>query len=315
MANPLEHSQPERSTGAAAANSEPNWLNAEFAGESRKRHAPSLLDAAVDAIAPPQAEPFLKEGIKTAAMFMRGRIGLAATVAACALDECKLTDKPQEQATDLALGSLKGLGLKLMFSKTGQLDAAMKLVPMEYNLPARAAVMGLASRTIDVGLSRSTWVDASNSKFDAGRSAQIVGSQILNPVALSTDVAAFAVSGGLLKGGNFLSNGAIGRSPLLSTIVVGSGFGISAGGSAELIRQNQANEHLDLGKVASHAFIQGAVDAVAAVPGGKQADCEATRIFSSMSLGDAHPGKASAGFENFDHGNAVAFRVPKSAAT
>lgn len=232
-----------------------------------------------------QIEPYVTGGLKTAAMFARGRTGFFWTVTTCALDECKTSNRPLEQFADLFLGSLKGAGMKLAFAKSGQLDPAMKLIPIKYDLPAQAVTLGVATRTINASLTRTNWIDQQTGGVDLCQTGKMIGSQVLNPGALGTDVLAFGVSHGLIKASSRITNLNLQQSPLLSTVLMGTGYGISAGGTAEVLRQQQFNEKPDITKVLASALTQGAVDAIAAIPGGKQADHQANRIFQDLSIG------------------------------
>jgi hypothetical protein len=55
-------------------------------------------------------------------------------------------------------------------------------------------------------------------------------------------------------------------------MLTGTTFGASTGAYREIDRQQKAGEEFDLGKIATSAAIQGAVDTFAAIPGGLQAD-------------------------------------------
>ncbi|GEM_PF-1261304 len=243
-----------------------------------------------------QIAPYAKEGVKTAALFLRGPGGVVATITSCALDECRLKDKPQEKAIDFTLGCLKGAGLRLAFSRWGELDPAMKLIPIKYNLPAQAALMGAASRAVDAGLSRSTWVDPQRQAFDAGRGLNILGAQVLSPRFWGADVMAWGLSAGLVRGARRITGGATERNPVLATALLGGGLGICSGGAAELSDEQRNHDGLNPLKIAGRALCQGAVDAAAAVPGGVQADRAAMRIFRGMHITDEpswKPGSAA----------------------
>ncbi|HEY9870604.1 MAG TPA: tetratricopeptide repeat protein, partial [Candidatus Obscuribacterales bacterium] len=60
--------------------------------------------------------------------------------------------------------------------------------------------------------------------------------------------------------------------------------GFSSGAAQEAIRQRQAGEHVDLARIAACGLVQGAFDAAGAVPGGKQAEREALRIYNSLNI-------------------------------
>jgi hypothetical protein len=226
----------------------------------------------------------LKEGVKTAAHFLRGKGGLWSAVGLYVLDECKLADTPHAQACDAALGAAKGAAMQAIFRHGGHVDPCMRLVPTAVNLPLRASAIGAAARITSAGLTRSTWLDTTGTRMDAGNGVQNVVSAALNPVALCVDVATFGASAGLTKGLNKLTDGAMSSSPLLATVAIGGGVGFSTGAAQEAIRQRQAGEHVDLARIAGCGLVQGAFDAAGAVPGGKQAEREALRIYNSLNI-------------------------------
>lgn len=232
------------------------------------------------------ARDYLKEGLKTAAMFMRGKTGLVGTIATQALDEWKPQDT-KHQFLDLGLGATKGAALTYVFRKTAMVDAAIKYTPSICKVPLQSAVFGLLSRVPTVGLSRSTWVDE-NDKFNAQRTGNIL---LASTTSIGTDIIAGIVTHGLLKGVNHATGDAVANSPMLSTILTGTGYGMSNGAAMEIARQQEKQEHFDLrnfdyAKVAQSALLQGAIDSVAAIPGGHQAEREALSRYNNMVAGE-----------------------------
>ncbi|HEY9869764.1 MAG TPA: hypothetical protein V6D08_11410, partial [Candidatus Obscuribacterales bacterium] len=165
----------------------------------------------------------LKEGVKTAAHFLRGKGGLWGAVGLYVLDEWKPGDTPQVQACDVAFGAAKGAAMQAIFRHGGHVDPCMRLVPAAVNVPLRATAIGAAARITSAGLARSTWLDTTGTRMDAGHGVQAVASAALNPVALCVDVATFGASAGLAKGLNKLTDGAMSSSPLLATVTIGGG--------------------------------------------------------------------------------------------
>lgn len=233
------------------------------------------------------AKEYLKEGLKTAAMFMRGKTGLISTIATQSLDEWKPADS-KHQVVDITLGAAKGAALTYIFRKTAMVDSSIKFFPKSLNVPLNAAKLGLLSRIPSVGLTRSTWTDE-NDNFDAKRTANIL---LASTASIGTDIFAGVATHGLLKGANRLTDNAVATSPMLSTILTGSGFGMSNGAASEFLLQQQQQQDFDLrnfnyGKIMQAALIQGAVDSIAAIPGGHQAESEALKTFNSMNAGSA----------------------------
>jgi hypothetical protein len=83
------------------------------------------------------------------------------------------------------------------------------------------------------------------------------------------DLVAFGASAGLMSNIDRFSNGAISRSPFLSTILTGTTFGVTTGGLAEISNQARTGEW-SLNGIAREAALHGALDTVAAIPGGLQ---------------------------------------------
>lgn len=94
------------------------------------------------------ARDYLKEGLKTAAMFMRGKTGLISTIATQALDEWKPEDK-KHQWLDLGLGATKGAALTYIFRKKALVDSGIKFSPSAFNVPLQAAKNGLLEQIPD----------------------------------------------------------------------------------------------------------------------------------------------------------------------
>jgi|GEM_PF-6758383 len=231
------------------------------------------------------AKDYLKEGLKTTAMFMRGKTGLFGTIVTSALDEWKPTDT-KHAALDLTLGTAKGAALTFVFRKTAMVDSNIKFFGSALNVPLNAAKLGLFSRIPSVGLTRSTWVDESD-QFNASRTGNIL---LASTASIGTDITAGIVTHGLLKGTNRITDNAVAKSPMLSTVLTGSGFGMSNGAAQEIMRQQEQQGEfnplkLDYWKIGQSALLQGAIDSAAAIPGGHQAEHEALKTFNSLSAG------------------------------
>lgn len=246
---------------------------------------------------------YLKEGLKTTALFMGREAGLIGTIATQALDEWKPQDKEHEWL-DLTLGATKGAALTYIFRKTAMVDSNIKFFGSALNVPLNAAKLGFLSRIPSVGLTRSTWLDE-NDKFDANRTGNIWAA---STASIGTDIVAGVATHGLLKGTNRLTDNAVARSPLLSTVLTGTGFGMSNGAAQETFRQQEMQGEfnplkLDYWKIGQSALLQGAIDSIAAIPGGHQAEHEALLSYNKMQIGAPvkkvpsfkhHPEKSSA---------------------
>lgn len=197
---------------------------------------------------------------KAACLFLRGRFALPATMLAYALDEAKPGDSASNQLLDAGLGAAKGGAMRGAFSLSAGID----------NVAGKGVMLGITSRATELGLSRSTYFDRDNGSFNLGQGLDRLQQGVFSKQALGMDIIAFGASSGLVSGIDRLASGAVTRSPLFSTMLTGTTFGITTGGLQELQRQGQTG-NLDINEVAKRAAIQGALDMVAAIPGGMQA--------------------------------------------
>jgi len=96
-------------------------------------------------------------------------------------------------------------------------------------------------------------------------------SQTINAPALISDVVVFGLAHGMLGELNLATAGAINKSAFWSTTLTGSTFGMSAGAYQEIMRQKETGKSYDIGAIIMRSLLQGAIDSVAAAPGGMQA--------------------------------------------
>src|SRR5262249_15558882 len=207
--------------------------------------------------------------LKTAGLFLRGRIGLAGTVAIYALDQMNPSDSAGTQLLDGGLGGLKGGLLKGAFNYLGA---------KEVSIPLKGVGLGMASRILETGLTRSTYLDKQTGDFQLTAGLASIAHTTLNKQALFADAAIFTVAHGLVKGADNLTHGTIEKSAFLKTALTGTTFGMSSGAASEIMRQQAAGEQFDISKITKRALIQGALDTVAAAPGSMQAGNLQTRI-------------------------------------
>lgn len=205
--------------------------------------------------------------LKAVPIFMRGRLGVGGAVAAYALDQMRPADDFQRQLADAALGGVKGGLLKTTFDV---------LSARSVGIAAKGVALGGSSRLLELGLSRQTY-DAGNGNIHllTGLTNTVKGT--FDRKALASDVVVFGLAHGLLGKANSLSGGVVAKKPFWNTVLTGTTFGLSSGSVHEIMRQQAAGEEFDLGKVVKRSLIQGAVDTVAAVPGGAQARAAAVR--------------------------------------
>jgi hypothetical protein len=201
--------------------------------------------------------------IKTGFLFLGGNIGLAGTMASYALDQARPSDSLKTQLLDGTLGAAKGGLLKGTFSALGRTQAG---------IAAKGIGLGMASRALDSTLTRETYYDAKTGQYSAEHGLTSAARTVFDTKAMAVDVAVFGLAHGLSKGANFASGGVIERSPMLSTMLTGTTFGFSSGATSEILRQQGTGESFDMRKVMIRGGLQAAVNTVAAIPGGIQAD-------------------------------------------
>lgn len=208
--------------------------------------------------------------MKTVGLFMRNRLGGAVTMGTFALDEARPSDSYPVMAADLTLGAFKGYATKKAFHS---------IMSMEGNIAIKGAGMGLSARLIDQGLNRRNFMDSISGKPDVLGGLGRIKDEALRKEALVADATVFTAAYGLFGSANYLSRGVLGRSPMLSTTLTGTSFGLSSGAYEEIDRQAKAGEDLDISGVLKHSLLRGGLDTIAAMPGGYQARL-ATRVGS-----------------------------------
>jgi hypothetical protein len=207
--------------------------------------------------------------VKSAALFLKGRLALSSAALIYGLDEAKPSGLLPEQAKDLFWGVLKGGCLQTTFEKLGGLSMGVA---------ARGTTLGVASRAVEIGLSSQTV----NRSSDINQWLGKVFAESVSRDLIASDLATFTVAHGLFGTLNKVSAGKIEASPLLARVFTGSTFGISTGAAGEIERERSAGQPLNLQEIAKRSLIQGALDGLAAGAGGVQAD---PRVRSSLREG------------------------------
>jgi poly(A) polymerase len=200
--------------------------------------------------------------LKTMFLFSKGPVGAIGTVTTYGFDQMHSKDAAGTQVADFFLGGLKGSGMKLAFEKIG--GPGMGHV-------SKGALLGLSNSALEVGLTRESFLDRSTGRYSLSAGMDRVVQTTTDWKARGQDLAVFAMASGMFGLANHASRGALEQSKRLSTMAMGTSFGLAGGGSHELMRQREAGESLDLWKVTKHSLIQGAVDTVASAPGAAQA--------------------------------------------
>src|SRR5262249_54969332 len=201
--------------------------------------------------------------VKTAALFLRGKLGLATTFGLYALDQMKPSDPWQNQLEDAGWGSTKGLALRGTLNLLGKAEAG---------IAAKGVAMGVSSRLLELGLNRETYVDARTGERDWLTGLRNVTLAATNKEALASDIVTLAVAHGAFTTTNRLTGNALAKSPFMSNVLTGSTFGLSSGMTGEIMRQKGAGEQIDIERILKRGAMQGLLDGLAAAPGGFQAD-------------------------------------------
>lgn len=196
--------------------------------------------------------------LRSAAFFMPGRVGLAATVGLSAFGQAKPTDSIGEQLADAGLGATKGALLR----GTMHGASAWGLKPVETGV-----ALGVTSRILETGLNRSTYI-SDDGKVDFGGGLKRTLSTSVDPTSLAFDVATFglasAIHAPLNRAG--LYEGI--RAPLYANIATGATMGFSVGAFNEYNNAKLAGKDFDIGAILREGAISSVVDGVAAAPGG-----------------------------------------------
>lgn len=227
--------------------------------------------------------------LKTAALFMPGKVGLAGTVVLSAIDQASAGSDAKGQVIDLVLGGIKGAGMRGVMHMMGS-----ERLPEFLSSPAAKGVaFGFANRSLDTALNRGSYFD-NNSNFSTTTLGGNFVNNVLNPKALISDAATFTIAHGLFTGVSRLNPALFERSPVARTVATSATFGISGGATNEIERQQNAHEKFDITKVMGRALLQGTIDAAAGVPGGMRMQTLTSRkaesaVSASSSFDANHP--------------------------
>lgn len=189
--------------------------------------------------------------IKTAALFTGGKAALIGTAAIYGLSKA-CPDKPVgEQFTDFAFGAVEGTAMKGVF----------KFANTNFELAAtKGIVIGTGSRAVDILCRKEAFTNPNET-------SQRLGNELLNPRSLLLDGTIWALGEGTCKLLNATTKGALTRTPMAGSAVMGYTFGSVSGGISEIGRQQAEHEKFDLGKVAQKSFAEGIVNSAAAMVG------------------------------------------------
>jgi hypothetical protein len=206
--------------------------------------------------------------LKTAALFMPGRIGLAGSIILGGLDSASPNSSGSAQIADFALGGLKGAGMRGIMHAMG----SEKLPDFVAQSPAvKGVAFGISNRVLDTVLTRQSYLDA-NGNVDGATFGANMMRTVANPTALLSDAATFVVAQGLVSGVTKFKPQFFESSPLAQTVATSASFGLSNGAAGEIVRQQDAHEKFDLSKIIGRSLLQGGIDAIAGAPGGMRAN-------------------------------------------
>lgn len=212
--------------------------------------------------------------LKTMTLFARGKVALQAAAVTFALDEVKPGSTSSEAFFDGTLGAGKGLAAKgFLHWSQGR----------GYSPGATGVLLGGSMRLSDSALTRANWIDK-NGDFTPGNAAEKVVTNTLNPAAVAVDYAIFRTAHGATGLANKWTQGAVERSPYLKTVVTGQAFGLSSGFSGEAMRQYMEND-FNPKRLVTATLVKGALDGVAAMPGGYQASRAHAAKMTALSEG------------------------------
>ncbi|HEY9777922.1 MAG TPA: hypothetical protein V6C81_29440 [Planktothrix sp.] len=224
-----------------------------FLGQEKTGAKPSVRD---------EVEHCSAELIKAVPLFMvgDGRAYVASALLFGA-DQVHAGCSLKTGLTDFALGASKGALTKGVFEMVGANETL--------NWAERGVAMGVSSRALDVGLTRSTYLDK-NGQLDLSGGTSNVFRSAFNYQSLAIDSITFGVAHyGFAKLNQVAGETFLG-SKLGQNMTSGAFFGFTSGGLAEAQRERDTGERLDLGKILLRGGIESGIMSLASVPGGMQ---------------------------------------------
>ncbi|MFA7337151.1 MAG: hypothetical protein WC028_10230 [Candidatus Obscuribacterales bacterium] len=242
------------------------------AGHPRQSYLDAAVHSAIDPIAreiftPAKAQVvedevthYGKAFIKTAPLFMKGKLALGGLALTYVADQAKIGDSLQNQVTDATLGLGKAAVLKGSFA----------LMESSALTPARAGIqLGIVSRTAEAGLTRENYLDKDGKlNFTGGLSTTF--KTALNPGSLAVDALTFGAADVVWGRMYQTSRGAIRFDSAMNKTIQAGTMGAAAGAGNELVRQWQSDEKFNLSLIIGRGLADGAVGAAAGRVGGMQ---------------------------------------------
>lgn len=224
---------------------------------------PKFADSSSDRVAPSQAqESLLADALGTtgaqfarsAAMFLPGKVGLAGSIVLGGLDNAH---RGGPLIADFATGALKG---GADFGLTSQLKSRSSWFVLN------GAMLGFGTRLADQALDYKTYLNSAG-KFDLDHGLNATLRSSFSAASIGGDVASGALGMLGMRGLKDLGLNHLRQSELASTVITGTVFGLSSGGTTELIKEQAAGQ-FDLQRITEHSFKGALLGAAASSIGG-----------------------------------------------
>ncbi len=222
----------------------------------------SYLEKGVDFVTSPfisdkslrtTVDHYAADFIKTTSLFTGGKVGFAAAAISYGLGQASPDTPFSQQAEDFGLGVAKGATMKGLFHAVGTNFTFA---------PTKGVLIGMGSRAADDIYQRDIFTDPS-------KALDRVGANVLNRNSMLFDAAAWGIGEGAFGTINAATKGALVKSQMGGAFAMGGTFGMVTGGGSEIVRQHDAGEKFDLGKVLKSGATEALVMGSAATLGAK----------------------------------------------
>lgn len=230
----------------------------------------------------------------------KGTVMLAASIGVHAAGQVKVSDQGSDIAINAALGGAKGFALKQTFDYLGPRQILGATRGEYSNIATKGVLLGSSSRLYETTFNQDTYKDATTGQVAVGKGLEKIATTTLDPRAVAFDATLFMGAHGAFKGLANAAGRAVEASPMLSRAAqspaanflregqvgqnagMGATFGFATGGSAELIRQRQAGEDLNISEIIRKGALQSLTDAAAGAT--SATGVAATRAIGHMKL-------------------------------
>lgn len=194
--------------------------------------------------------------VKTAGLFVKGKLGFAATAASYALDEIRPNNG--HVGLDASLGVAKGIGMRMVLSKVTGAGEGPAMMALKF---------GTASRFVDSSLTRQNYVnsDGELTLRSFGNGVVNIGKTTFNPIAVGTDVATAGFTLGLAKMAPKVFTGNSFRSMTTMTFANGWANGMAQEGQSQFYKGE-----FNAARLAAFPLASALATSLAAAPGNQQ---------------------------------------------